>query len=417
MPEEVKLQLNDKKIQEALEWYLKEAILFKDTEAAYRLVRLLPKYLTSTPPESPDVELFYQQMILKAEFIALSRLKVEEIAEVLKNNFSLVFELENYDLWHEVRAKLVAEPVYTERDEMKKKFRDALLSSEQMLTKEELVLGGVGVGGTVKNWLTDYNRAEGAGKTEALKMSEYLTNSPNTKSLSKASREKLDYLLKFYEKIKLSSLDYDGIEEPMLFNVEGKLMIFKEGQVEKISQDVMEMVAKATAAEEMAAVKETLETKYRGDEEEKKQVEEIKNKIIKSVGENLEELVSLLFEAVQAADGKKVDKFEIVAMLQILVEAGPIENLLVDKRFSDMLAAYLKKNKPTEASGFKINPRAPQYVSALLQYLLRDIAGMSEDDSGRTGMQILNILTKKGGKNKYQGLVYFDLEKKEFRWS
>lgn len=417
MLDEVKLQLNDPKILEALEWYLGEAILFGDADAAYRMVRLLPKYLTLTPPASPDLELTYQRMILKSKFIALDRLQISEIIDLLQNNFPMLFEFENYDIWGKFKAKLVVEPVYTERDEMKKRVREALLSSEQILTEEDLTLSGVGVGGTIKNWFIDYNRAVGGGGTEALKTSEYLINSPNTKKLSESSRKKLDYLLKFYEKIKLSSLDYDGIEEPMLFNVDGKLMIFKEGQVEKVSQDVLEMVAKATAAEEMAAVKETLETKYQGSEEEKKLVEERKKKIIKSVGENQEELVNLLFKAVRTAGGKRVDKIEIEAMLQILAEDGQVENLLVDKRFGELMAAYLKNNKPSELGGFKINPRAPQYVSALLQYLLKDVTGMDEDESGRIGMQIFNIMAKKGEKNKYQGLVYFDLEKKEFQWT
>jgi hypothetical protein len=43
--------------------------------------------------------------------------------------------------------------------------------------------------------------------------------------------------------------------------------------------------------------------------------------------------------------------------------------------------------------------------------------GMNDDDSGRLGMQIFNTLAKKGAGDKYQGVVYFDLEKKEFAWS
>ncbi len=209
MPEETNLQLNDPKILEAMKHYADEAILFGDSEAAYRLVRILPGYMAKTPVESPEFKLAYEEMVLKMKFIALDRLKTEEIAELLQNNFSVLFELGDlfelgiYNLWAKVRAKLVAEPIYTGRDEMRKKIREAILASEQILTKEGLTLGGVKVKGTVKNWLADYNHAVGSGKIETLQLVQYVTNSPNTKSLSAESKKRLDYLLKFYEKIKL----------------------------------------------------------------------------------------------------------------------------------------------------------------------------------------------------------------------
>ncbi len=419
MPDEIKLQLNDPKVLEAFKWYVDQAVLFKDTEAAYRLVRILPRYLAATPPESPELGLDYQEMILKARFIALDRLKIEEIVELLQSNFPLVFNLENYDLWAAVKAKLVAEPVYAERDEMKRKIRDAILSSEQTLTDEEIAQDDTSIKGTVKNWLADYNRSVGTGKIETLKMSQYLTNSPTTRKLSAASRAKLDYLLKFYEKTKLSSLDYDGIEEPMLFNVDGKMFIFEEGQVEKPSQDVLEMVARAEAAEEMISVKSSLEERYKGSDAEKKSIEGKEKAITKSIGTDFKSLADQLFKSIRPSptSKKKIDAVEIEALLKILAEQGKLEDLIEDKRFNGMVVSFLeKRGRPSEMEGFRVNPRAPQYVSALLQTILKDGAGMNDDNSGRIGMKIFNILSK-GKKNKYRGLVYFDLGKKEFSWS
>lgn len=422
MPE-IKLQLNDPKVLEAIEWYSNQAILFQDTDAAYRLVRILPKYMAETPIESPDIELTYQKIILKAKFIALDRLKDEEIVDLLKDNFSLLFELDHlfelnlYDLWEKVRAKLVVEPVYTERDELKKKIREAILVSEQILTPENLFLDAKKVKGAIKNWLTDYNRTVGIGKVEALKLSEYLVNSPNAKSLSEQSRKKLDYLLKFYERIKLSSLDYDGIEEPMTFMIDNKIVIFKDGKVEKIGRDILDLVKRAEAGEKMLGIKKKLEDKYRGSEEEAKKIEEEIANISKITVGNFKKLSNLLFAATNPGIGKAPNKLQAEAILKILAKQGNLEDLLEEKRFNEMMIVYFReKGRTTDLEGFKVNPKAPQFVSALLQHILKDKVGMSEDESARFGMQLVNLLTQAGKDAKYSRIVYFDEAKEEFEW-
>jgi 5-carboxymethyl-2-hydroxymuconate isomerase len=418
MAEEIKLNLNDQKVLEAMEWYAKEAVLFGDSEAAYRIVRLLPMYIAKTSVERPDFQMAYEKIILKARFIALDRLRDEEIVELLQNNFSRLFDISLYDLWEKVRAKLVVYPDYEKRDELRKKIRESILVSEQILTSEGLVLDGKKVKGTVKNWLIDYKRAVGAGKIEALKMSEYLINSPNTKSLSAESRQKLDYLLKFYEKTKLSSLDYEGIEEPIIFNIDEKVVIFKDGQVEKPSREVREWAAGAATAEKVMEIKGSLEEKYRGKPAEIKKVEEKTAQILKSTSGNFKKLSDLLFDIINPPAGRTVDKIRAEAILKILAEQGKLEDLLEEKRFNDMMVVYFKeKGRAVELDGFKLNQRGPQYVSAFLQYILKERVGLSEDESGRLGIQLFGVLAKNGMDSKYRGLVYFDLEKNEFRWA
>jgi hypothetical protein len=422
MPE-IKLQLNDPKVLEAIEWYANQAILFQDTEAAYRLVRILPRYMAETPVESPELELTYQKIILKAKFIALDRLKDEEIVDLLKDNFSLLFELSDlfelnfYNLWEKVRAKLVVEPVYTERDVLKKKIKEAILSSEQILTSENLILDGKKVKGMVKNWLTDYNSTVGIGKVETLQLAQYVTNSPNTKSLSEQSRKKLDYLLKFYERMKLSSLDYDGIEEPMSFLINDNIVVFKDGKVEKIGRDILDLVKRAEAGEKMLEIKEKIENKYRGSEEETKKIEEEIANILKITAGNFKKLSDLLFVATNPGIGKAPNKLQTEAILKILAKQGNLEDLLEEKRFNEMVADYFrKKGRVSDLEGFKIDSKAPQFVGAFLQCILKDKVGMGENESARFGMQIVNLLKQAGKDAKYNRIVYFDETKEEFGW-
>ena len=140
-------------------------------------------------------------------------------------------------------------------------------------------------------------------------------------------------------------------------------------------------------------------------------------KIQKAAAGDFKKMADALFQAIPGP-GRTADKIHLVAILKVLAEEGKLEETLEDKRFGEMVISYLKKQgRSGELGGFKTNPRAAQYISALLQYFLKDVAEMTEDDSGRLGMQIFNVLAKKGAGDKFQGAVYFDLEKKEFAWS
>lgn len=420
MPE-IKLQLNDPKVFEAVEWYTNRAILFGAAGEAYRVVRLLPKYMVEVPVLDPTLRAKYEDLIVRAKFIALIQLTEGEIIDLIQNNFVLVFDFFLYDIWEKLKGKLIAMPVPEDRDVLKGKIKEALLLNEQILTNESLILDGKKVKGTVKNWLIDYNREMGGEKVSALKLSEYLLTSPNTKTLSEESRKKLEYLLKFYEKLKISSLDFEGIEEPMVFRTNGDLEVFQEGRIEKISKDVeiMKIMKRLEDLEKMEEIKREMaevRKKYELPSEEQKAIEEEEKDVLKNFGTNFKKLADELFKT--AISGKKLNKNRAVVILKILAENGNLEDLLEEKKFNEVMISYFReRGKALELEGFKVNPRAPEYISIFLQHILKDKLGMSEDESGRIGMQLFNLLKKSGKDDKYKGLVYFDLEKKEFRWS
>jgi len=413
------LNLNDSKILEAVKWHAERTALFDLFGRAHQIVLKLPKFLLETPAERPDDQLEYQNVLVRAKFIALPLLREADIIDLLQSSFALAFELPNYDIWAKLKNKLISMPVFEERDVLRKKIREALLANDQVLTKENLVLDGKSVKGTVKNWLTDYHRtAGGAGEISALQLSQYLINSPNTKNLSAESRSSLDYLLRFYEKLKISSAELQGVEEQIIFNVEGELDIFKEGITERVGREEKETLKQLEGIEATSEIKDGLEARYEGSEEEIKKMEGEKNKIIKTSGGDFKKLSDLLFKITGVAPGKVSNKFQAEAVLKILAEWGKLEELLEERRFSEALIDYLKENKRiAELESFKLNPRAAEHVSAFLQYLLKERLGMSEDESGRIGMQLFNILVKSGKADKYRGLVYFDLETREFKWA
>jgi hypothetical protein len=372
--------------------------------------------LTDNEPEDPDIRLKYEDVLLRARLLALPTLPEREICDLAQNNFVKIFEIADYDFWEKLKTKLISIPQFEARDALKKKIRDALLLNSQTLTKQGITTDSVKIGGTVKNWLSDYHQAVGTGKAETIKMSQYLVNSPNTKNLDREDKRKLEYLIKVYERLKLSSMDLEGIEETTVFNVDGEIDLYSEGRIERVSRDIREKVKRILGAEKIGSVGDEIQAKYRGDEAEAKKVEAEMKKIQKAAGRDAKKLVEALYLAIPGA-GRTADKIRLAAVLRVLAENGQLTNLLEEKKFSEMMTAYFKEhNKKTETEGFNLNPKNPEYLAAFLKYVLVEKAGMSEDESGRIVMQIFNILAKDGGE-KYQGLVYFDLEDGKFKWS
>ena len=411
------IDLNNQKTIEAIKWHTGRVVAFDLVSEARLLANFLEKKLSANAVEQPEDELGYQELLAKAKFIALPMLDAGEIVNLFQENFTLIFEMPDYDLWKKIKTKLIATAKFEERDILKKKIGAALSVNDQSLTEGRVVLGSTEVRGTVKNWLMDARQTLGSGKMEIVQLSQYLINSANTKKLSEEDRRKVDYLLKFYEKTKESSIDLGGMEEITIFEVDGALDAYEEGITERIGREIKDKVAALRGAETTAEIKNEIQSRYRGDEaEEKKVVAEMK-KIQKAAVGDFKKMADALFQAIPGP-GRAINKIYFVAILKVLAEEGKLEKLMDDERFSGMIISYLKaKEKLSELAGFKANPRASQYISALLQHLLKDVMGMNDDDSGRLGMQIFNTLAKKGAGDKYQGVVYFDLEKKEFAWS
>lgn len=413
----IMIDLNSSKIIEAIKWRAERAIAFDLAREARLLANFLEKNLSSGAVEQPEDELIYQELLIKAKFVALPTLDAGEIINLLQENFTLIFELPDYNLWNKIKTKLIATAKFEDRNILKKKIGAALSANEESLTENGIVLGSTEVRGTVKNWLTDARQSLGSGKVEIVQLTQYLINSPNTKKLNEEDRRKIDYLLKFYEKTKESSIDLGGMEEIMIFEVDGALDAYEEGITERIGREIKDKVAALRGAETTAEIQDEIQSKYRGNEADEKNIAAEMKKIQKAVAGDFEKMAEVLFRAIPGP-GRAPNKIHIAAILKVLAEEGKLEKLMEDERFGEMVISYLKKmGRSSELGGFKTNPRAARYVSALSQYFLKDIAGMTEDESGRLGMKIFNVLAKKGAGDKYQAAVYFDLEKKEFAWS
>jgi len=349
--------------------------------------------------------------LARLRLIALPLLETKEIIELTRNSFTLVSSLPGYSFWGKLRNKLISIPELAARDTLKKSLRDALLANNEALTEENCGAER----GTVRNWLLDYNRALGTGKIEALKLREYLINSANTKKLRPESRQRLEALLKLYEKLKVSSLDILGTEENIIFNNQGELAFWSEGLTERIGN-----------GERKKSLPEGEETKnkiikiYQGDEREEGEIKKEESLIANSLGalgqeEKGKKLTGLLIKYLD-----RRNKIGLMAVLRLAAREGRLGRLaLEDKNLNNDFLNYLKikgANRLGLVEGFRLEPGAPIYVSLFLQYLLSTKLGLGENDAGRWGAKIATLAAKTGNA-KYGQIAYFDLKENKFKWS
>ncbi len=415
--------------------YLDEVILFDDLPGAKMLVDHLGKLLEENrdlEKDNPALYESYEQILIKARFIALPLLTEPIVLSLIEENLPVALELPDYNLGEKLKAFLLKYPVLDDRDAVKNKLKQALINSDLIITPESVIRYGQKVEGSIKNWLTDYVINLGTDPVESVKLSQYLINSPSVKELGPESRAKLEKLFKFFEGLKLTSLSPLGAEEKSLLFFDNEWHVLDEGRFVKTRDTKTDRIVeqaiklfetkteKGEAEQKIKGKKERVERMrrlYEGDPKEQAEIAKDEKLIQAQIAKRkASEQAGVLAEILEKGLDQR-DRIKVIATLRILAAKNGLSKILVEnKRLIDPFLVYLKAQpRPGLLEGFKLEPTAPIYLSLFLQYLLRSRLGLNENDSGRVGMQIVNLL-RKAGVEKYNQIAYFDLESESFKW-
>lgn len=216
---------------------INEYNLFKEArEVYYFLNNLLSGNLTRI-----DSGLVNKFKVLKAKFgfICIFTLPEKDIFHLYDYYLGVALSITYYDLWDNFKKYLISFADYNDRDEIKKKIKNIIVKSKSLLTKNNLMLGEIKVSGTAENWFKDYNRYVGSlAPVDKLKFEQYFIDSQNFRKLGEEEKNKVKNLFIFYEKLKLSSMTPVGFEEDVPIVINGKLRIWKEGNLEDIDPSV-----------------------------------------------------------------------------------------------------------------------------------------------------------------------------------
>ena len=261
---------------------------YDNSRGAYEYYKGLKKFIEDTELKEADPKLFgnYYSCLIKLKFLALNFFyDWQEIEELIKNHFELIYKIKYYDLWGKIKLNLLTVSDLSKRDKIKDELNKILLDCDRVIIDKKKYKGIEGLPMTVAEWLKDFIVNLGIGKIEHLKRVQYLTNSENIKKLDKEDKDKLKILFDFYEKLKISSNTPEGFESDIPMVINGKHIIYTEGRVEEIDPKVIDLIKSIKVRDEIVDDKEKevgyskqLSNQYPADSLEKKAIQEEKEK-------------------------------------------------------------------------------------------------------------------------------------------
>lgn len=242
MDQKILQNLNNSKNIANLQALINDIIIHDNIGDAKMLLPELEKIFVANPDfEKADKALFevFENFLISLRFVIIFELPDKDIISLLNNYFDFIFEHPDYDFNRKIKYKISSIGSLEERDEFKEKLRQVILNSKTILGHDKILVSGIEQEPTVAAWIKDYYIKVGLEPVDALKLSEYIVNNTNTKSLSPEYREKLKVLLNIFENIKVSSSESPVFEESFVAILpNNELALISGGQPTRISQEV-----------------------------------------------------------------------------------------------------------------------------------------------------------------------------------
>ena len=224
---------------------------FNDARGAYEYYKKLIVLFEDVDEDTVDAKIFYN--IIRLKFLALSFFDDwKEVEELLKDHFEQIYKIKYYDLWSNIKLKLLLVPEIIERNVIKKRLVNSLLECNRSIINRKKYGGNNKLPATVNDWLKNYRANVGGGGIDSLAKTKYLTNSEYVKLLDKNDKNKILILINFFEKLKISSDTPEGFEEELPITIHGKNYIFRNGELEEISSNIVNLIKSVVTGDEEA---------------------------------------------------------------------------------------------------------------------------------------------------------------------
>ena len=255
---------------------------YDNIRGAYEYYKGLKEFIKEVNLKQTDHELYgsYYKYLIRLKFIALNFFDDwREMEELLKNHFEAIYRIKYYDLWNKIKLNLLTISDLNKRDEIKSGLKKILLDCNRVIIDKKKYKGVEGLPVTVAEWLKDFTVNLGIGKIDHLKKVQYLTNSENIKILDGEDKNRLKVLFDFYEKLKTSSNTPEGFEDDIPMVINGKYVMYSQGQVEDIGAKIQDLIKSIKIGDEVKQLQKMV-SQYPAGSLERKAIEEEIEKVV-----------------------------------------------------------------------------------------------------------------------------------------
>lgn len=213
-----------------------DIILYDEIKEAHELYHQLGDFIQQNGYKENNPELYkkYLHLIAKLKWVALPMFNPEKVLGMFELYFTDLPDLTNFNLWQKLKSVLLSIAFIEDRDELKNKIKNILNKQQAYLTGEKIRQN---ITPTVENWIKDYVSAVGNTPADTAKQNQYFINSEAIKNLSAEEKERVRNFFQFYEKLKWSSADIQGIEETIPVITDDFKGFIKDGVMVKIDPE------------------------------------------------------------------------------------------------------------------------------------------------------------------------------------
>lgn len=177
----------------------------------------------------------YVDYLNKLKFLSLNFFDdLSDYIDLLKNHFHLIFDIPNFDIWEKLEIYLISISDINIRADNKAKLKEALEKSNDDLINPLNYKEGCTLI-KVSDWIKSFVANIGLDFFDKVKKMEYLSSNKYFKALKEFDQEKVKVLLDTYEKLMIPSNTKEGYENTVIFDFNGKKMIFNHGEMEAVS--------------------------------------------------------------------------------------------------------------------------------------------------------------------------------------
>ena len=416
-------QLNEPKIFDEINELVKEYSFGSYISEAFDFLQILKELISdNTDLKQINSNLFdkYQKIILQLSYISLPFLTEKEIYELIKKNLLPVFSFD-INLRSKIELYLLLRRDDFQKNSIREAIARALIENEERIGSQKIKdTQGNDEEPFIKNWIRDYVQTYKVDKTLGnLEIVTYLNQSPNIKKINTEETKLLREVLKLYNYLRFANPEERGTPEqegpdrqppPTPSDSEGKLKIPAQGIRPKLLTKEPEKPVSYNKLQESFNRYKVQIPVFQG----------LENRILeKTKGQLLsikEELVSAL---------KSANKNQGIACLRILAEQKALINILLNSPpWQKTIIDYIQNKYKEQFSQIELNQliinfsklaNTPAVLSEFLQYLLKERLRLTESESALVGVDLADILIKKGEK-KFATLVTGNAETGEFEW-
>ncbi len=219
---------------------LSDEIIGEDNfQAAYKLSQEISSsidLIKNYKRDYNDLYREYQDMIIRLRWVGLNILTEDKVIEMFKYNFIEIFSILDFNLWEKLKTVLLSIILVEPRDKYKKQLIQALLDNRQNITSKSIIIDNQPQEPTVSNWLLVYNKVLGTGEVNDLARVDYLVNDRNIQNLNNEEKRRIKFLFDLYERLKLSSQTFTGLENDIPIDDPGKEGIIRNGVFEPLEK-------------------------------------------------------------------------------------------------------------------------------------------------------------------------------------